>query len=50
MEWIAIITLFGMGFVLGMYVTTQIGRSIDGSRQNEQLLENMEKMDREKKR
>ena len=39
----------GVGFVLGMYITSQISEHIDSSRRNKRFMENLEKFDKQEK-
>ena len=47
---VEVIIFSAVGFVAGMYVTTQLSEWIEGRiNQNKELLENMEKLDETKK-
>ena len=49
METIALVIMFGAGFVAGMYVTTQISDWIDNRIQHKKLMKNLEEFDKKQK-
>jgi|TARA_R110000851_G_scaffold234160_1_gene386721 hypothetical protein len=49
MTTIAFITIGGMGFILGLYVSSQIMEHVDSSRRNKKFMENLEKFDKQEK-
>ena len=43
-----IVTVGVVGFVLGVYVSSQIAEHVDSKKRHKQFLENLEKFDKEK--
>ena len=43
-----IVTVGVVGFVLGIYVSSQIAEHVDSKKRHKQFLENLEKFDKEK--
>ena len=44
---ITLITVVALGFVLGLYVSSQIMQHIDSGRQHQKFLDNLENFDKE---
>ena len=47
MTTITLITVGALGFVLGLYVSSQIMQHIDSGRQHQKFLDNLENFDKE---
>ena len=48
-DWYIVITVLGIGIVLGMYIVTQIKESIESNIRHRELMENIKKYDEKKK-
>jgi len=48
MTTLAFITIGGVGFVLGLYVSSQIMEHIDSNRRNKKFMKNLENFDKRK--
>ncbi len=49
METIALVTTLGIGFVLGLYVSSQIMQHIDSRTRNKKFMKNLENFDKKNK-
>ena len=48
MTTITLITVGAVGFVLGLYISSQIAGHVDNKRRHEEFMDNLEKFDKEK--
>jgi len=49
MDILLFVVVGGVGFVLGMYITSQISDHIDSRLRHKQFMENLEKFDKQEK-